>query len=132
MAAGNPVFTRPSKFGSLDMIQEIVNQAFTTGQVVNYDMDVSGASWMRIHAELLGTVTAGDLSMFVAPFRADGTTIANGQLQPTLIINPVAWGSNLYSHRLIDVRGLPKVRVIMQNLNAGTLTGIVTVTLTSR
>jgi hypothetical protein len=96
--------------------------SLATNATTQQDIVVAGDNELTVNASMTGSA-AGDLAITVVPFAADGVTpLSNLTLSPMYPSTAVAGGGNVQQTATYDVSGYQKVRVIVQNKNAGTQT----------
>jgi hypothetical protein len=93
------------------------------GATQNITVDTRRMNRITVFWELLGTVTVGDLTNNnVLPFDDTGAVLP--QVMPVMFaVASAATSGNVVASKIIDVSGLEKVRVTIQNSNVGDLSG---------
>jgi len=96
--------------------------SLATNATTQQDIVVAGDNELTVNASMTGSA-AGDLAITVVPFAADGVTpLSNLTLPPMYASTPVFASGTVQQTATYDVSGYQKVRVIVQNKNAGTQT----------
>lgn len=110
------------------MVQEIINKSVTGGGgIATVDLDCQGHDQLTVVAQLMATVTVGDLTAFAArTYRADGAALILSDLPTVRAVAAASDGANVVAQGVYDIRGMKKVQVRATNANVGAKTLVVT------
>ena len=100
---------------------KVENQALGAAGIYNFDVDVNGASELTVMADMTGAADA-DLDVTVQPYEADNTTLLGVNMPVASSTGPTQAGGEVSVIRKFDVSGVQRVRVRIQNDNAGAQT----------
>jgi len=104
-----------------------LTRATTAGQAINaaanYDQDVMcvGDSTLVVEVDMTGGAN-GDVVLTVLPFESDNATVMPISLPPVSSVGPTLASGHVYYYAQFDVTALEKVRIRLNNANAGAQT----------